>query len=268
MVRVLRFQSGLPLRYWGDCILTATYLINRLPTPVLHFKSPYEMLHGKPPDYNQLRSFGCLCFASIHSMDKFASRAIKSVFLGYPANQKGFKLLNLENHSTFISRHVVFHEDVFPYHTNTSNTPNSSSFLDWLSYNDFSVYVNPVSVNGDLSSQSQIPDQISEPVTSSPNIDHVSQQSGISSDIVVQSGVSDSQTSPVQRQVVKPLRQSARTVNKPKWWLDYHFPHHSKSNLVQVHNISVHKSPVLSHAILEPQHFYQAVGNPQWIEAM
>jgi hypothetical protein len=28
------------------------FFINRLPTPVLGGKSPYEMLFGKPPDYS------------------------------------------------------------------------------------------------------------------------------------------------------------------------------------------------------------------------
>lgn len=68
VARALRFQGSLPISFWGECVLTAGYLINRTPTPMLHGKTPYEMLHGQAPLYSHLKVFGCLCYA--HNLGK------------------------------------------------------------------------------------------------------------------------------------------------------------------------------------------------------
>lgn len=74
--RALHFQANLPLKFWVESVQTACYLINRLPTPLLSYKSPYQLLHNKPPTYNHLRTFGCLCYATnllpIHKFDQRA----------------------------------------------------------------------------------------------------------------------------------------------------------------------------------------------------
>ena len=49
IARSIRFQGNLPINFWGECILIVAYLINRTPTPLLSFKTPYEVLFHKPP---------------------------------------------------------------------------------------------------------------------------------------------------------------------------------------------------------------------------
>lgn len=114
--RALLFQSKLPTKYLGECILTSTYLVNRFSSSILSNKSPYEVLHGVPPSYSHIRSFGCLAHATvpIPHRDKFHSRVIPYIFLGYALCKKGYKLLHLHNHSIFYSRDVTFIEHIFP----------------------------------------------------------------------------------------------------------------------------------------------------------
>ncbi|GJV55830.1 putative RNA-directed DNA polymerase [Tanacetum coccineum] len=84
VARSLMFQGRIPLRMWTECILTTTYLINRLPSSVLNGKSPYEMIYKKCPTLSHLRVFGCLCFGTIvNNSDNFGIRSEKCVMIGY-----------------------------------------------------------------------------------------------------------------------------------------------------------------------------------------
>ena len=117
IARALRFQASLPIEYWGECVLTAAYLINRTPSVLLKNKTPFEVLFGHAPGYKHLKVLGCLAYAhnSHHKGDKFETRSRRCVFLGYPYGKKGWKLYDLERHVVFVSRDVAFQETIFPY---------------------------------------------------------------------------------------------------------------------------------------------------------
>ncbi|GAA0157746.1 transmembrane signal receptor [Lithospermum erythrorhizon] len=85
---------------------------------MLAWKSPFEIIFSKPPEVTQLRVFGCLCYMTNTTphKQKFERRSFSGIFLGYPSDQKGFKVYCMSTHKILISRDIIFHETLFPYH--------------------------------------------------------------------------------------------------------------------------------------------------------
>lgn len=116
MARALRFHAGLPLKFWGECVLTAVYIINRLPTRVTGHKTPYELLLGKKPKYDHMRVFGCKAYMhNKRRQDKFDERGKPCIFIGYPMTQKGYRLYDLQSGEIHVSRDVIFLEETYPF---------------------------------------------------------------------------------------------------------------------------------------------------------
>ena len=84
VTRSLLFQSNIPKCYWSYAVNHVVHIINRIPSAVLKNKSPYEMLYSKSPTYLDLKTFGCLSFASTPDINrnKLDPRARKCVLLG------------------------------------------------------------------------------------------------------------------------------------------------------------------------------------------
>ena len=55
-------QVNMAQKFWDDVLFSGTYLINRLPSSVLNFMSPYEKLLNRKPNYNMLKVFLCQWF--------------------------------------------------------------------------------------------------------------------------------------------------------------------------------------------------------------
>lgn len=124
VARSLMFHSKIPIKLWGEAVLTAIHVINRMPTKILKNKSPYELLYKKLPSYAHFKVFGYLCFVSTltRNRKKLDERASKCVFLGFPSNVKRFRVYDLNAQRVLISRNVVFHEEIFPFQTLQDNT--------------------------------------------------------------------------------------------------------------------------------------------------
>lgn len=96
-------------------MLYATHILNRLPTLLLNWKTPFEIMFNRNPDYSSFKIFGCLCYAlNLNpSKSKLETRAHKSVFLGQANHHKSYQLLNLDSNIVFVSRDAKFYESIY-----------------------------------------------------------------------------------------------------------------------------------------------------------
>jgi hypothetical protein len=110
-------HASMPLKFWDEAFLTVIFLINRLPTLVLHHMSPIEKLFSTKHAYSFLRTFGCACWPHLrpYNTHKLAFRSKQCTFLGYSTNHKGYKCLDISTGRVYISRDVVFDETIFPF---------------------------------------------------------------------------------------------------------------------------------------------------------
>ncbi|GJR00410.1 retrovirus-related pol polyprotein from transposon TNT 1-94 [Tanacetum coccineum] len=256
IARTLRLHAHLPIHYWGDCVITATYLINRFPTSVLKFKTPYEVLLSNKPVYEHLRVFGCLAVASNPSKvaDKLEASGIPCLFLGYPQHQKGCKLLNLLTHTRFVSRDVIFFKHISPY-TKSSMTqvhqPISAPISSPVWYEDFvnikqaspqsNAHVSPHETEQTLSNHDPIPKSESEPVL-------------------------------VPNTTLQPeaTRKSTRVPVQPSWLKDYITPHHPNANQVLLTSLQNQFHAFICALVAQttPTYFKEAVEDADWYKAM
>jgi len=78
----LMLNTNVPVHHWGDVVLTACFLINRMPYS-LNNKIPYSIVFPHESLYHVTPNvFGCTCFVHNVSprLDKLFAKVIKCVF--------------------------------------------------------------------------------------------------------------------------------------------------------------------------------------------
>nr|XP_016435503.1 PREDICTED: uncharacterized protein LOC107761750 [Nicotiana tabacum] len=295
--RALRFQTALPLKLWGECILAATYIINKLPSTVLHEKTPYELFHGCFPKLDYLRTIGCLWFSTrLDSHDKFQSKSIPVILLGYASTQKGYKLYELNSRKIFVSRDVIFKKNIFPFKCPKekflSSQHDSSTLMPAASSNIFSpsptLDYGPVPstqaspTSPPLSPITNLPASPSEPQSPLFTTNSFPAAESIPSDTLLSSSPMDPATSAEPSSSASPdlppSRKSGRTSKPPIWLTDYvHLPlpsTPSTSYPIQYFISYTYLSPSFKafltsfSADVEPSSFHQASKDDICVEAM
>jgi hypothetical protein len=109
-----------PNSCWADALLYAAYLINKMPSRILDFKTPLEVcLHL----YLLPKVFGCVCFVHIYVplLGKLDHRALKCISVGYSLTHKGYKCYHPPSRKRFVSMDVTFFE-LHPYFSSTQTS--------------------------------------------------------------------------------------------------------------------------------------------------
>ena len=117
VARCLLFHMHVPKQFWSDAVLTACYLINRMPSSILDGASPHSLLYPSSLPFSlPLKVFGCVCY--VHNLgpsyDKLDPRATKCVFLGYSTTQKGYRCYSPVSRRYLTSIDITFVESL-PY---------------------------------------------------------------------------------------------------------------------------------------------------------
>lgn len=89
------FSMNVPKYLWGNALLTACYLINRMPSRVLKYETPLQVLKNCFPTSRitmniPFKVFGCVCYVYISNVFRSTldPKTEKYVFLSYASNKK------------------------------------------------------------------------------------------------------------------------------------------------------------------------------------
>nr|GEU80027.1 zinc finger, CCHC-type [Tanacetum cinerariifolium] len=97
MVNSMMSYPGLSSGYWGEALLTACYILNRVPRK-RSIKTPYELWNQRTPKLDYLQIWGCRAIVRIPESEKikFGDKGIECIFLGYAQNSKAYRFIVVE----------------------------------------------------------------------------------------------------------------------------------------------------------------------------
>lgn len=109
-MRAMIHAKKLPLRLLAEAINTSVFILNRTGTSSQSQKTPYQLWFGRDAKLEKLITFGTTAYAHIpkEKCKKLDSKTIKSLFVGYNEEMKGFRIWFPETDRVDTKRDVVF----------------------------------------------------------------------------------------------------------------------------------------------------------------
>ena len=123
MINSMLNSSGLPHNLWGEALLTANFILNRIPFKNSN-KSPYELWKGRILSYKTIKVWGCLTkvLIPLPKRTKLCPKTIDCVFICFSNASAAYRFLVYKSEVQDIHVNTIlesidaeFFEDVFPY---------------------------------------------------------------------------------------------------------------------------------------------------------
>jgi len=117
MVNSMLSYSGLSDGFWGEAVLTACYVLNRVPMN-RNESTPYEVWYKRKPNLSHLKVWGCRAIVKVPEpkRKKLGERGVECIFIGYAEHSKSYRFYVIEQndfwsvHTTIESRDALFDE--------------------------------------------------------------------------------------------------------------------------------------------------------------
>ena len=109
------FNSGLGHGFWGEAVLTARYVLNRVPNKRSK-TTPYKFWNKRKPNLNHLKVWGCRAIVRVPEpkRKKLGERGIECIFIGYALRSKAYRFMVIEpNDFIFINTIIEFRNALF-----------------------------------------------------------------------------------------------------------------------------------------------------------
>ncbi|KAE8976384.1 Copia protein [Phytophthora rubi] len=112
MARAMMHYMEVDRQWWGEAVMTAAHIVNRVPNTARRDKSPFEVLTGMQPVLDYLRVFGAHGYVHLDKSKrtKWDARSHRCIFLGYADGSKAYRVWDCEDQRLVKTRTVILDE--------------------------------------------------------------------------------------------------------------------------------------------------------------